>query len=470
MHKKQALVLVCCGAWLLAGCAARRYRSAPIVPAETASRLQARNLGDPGLRTFLEKNGHTFIAWPPTPWNLEMLSLAALYFNPTLDAARGRLLGAQAAVMSAGARPNPSLGLSPGIPSPYLFSLDVTVPVETANKRGHRIQIARNLNEAARFDLADSAWRVRTGVRGALLNYFLASRNLEGLHSEEQVRRAQVKILEERLAVGEIPRPELDAARIELAKTQLAITTAEGQIAQSKAALAASIGIPVSGLQDFEFSWPDLNSPPTPESFSPQTIQRDAVLNRLDVRRSLAEYAAAEADLQLEIAKQYPDLQIGPGYTYEEGNNFFTIGLSMTLPLFNRNQGPIAEAEARRKESGAAFLVTQAQVMAQSEQAYASYKAGLKELVEADQSLRNLQDTQLQMMQHAVSAGEEDQLALNGLQLQAIAVTRARLDALSRAQNALGALEDAVQRPLDPDDAFPFNLDSLNETPAESNQ
>ena len=470
MHKKQALVLFCCGAWLLVGCAAQRYRSAPIAPAETASRLQERNLGDPGLRTFLEKNGNSFTAWPPTRWNLEMFSLAALYFNPTLEAERARLLGAQAAVVSAGARPNPSISLSPGIPSPYLLTLDIAVPVETANKRGHRIQVARSLDEAALFDLADSAWRVRSGVRSALLNYFLDSRNLEALHSEEQVRTAQVKILEERLAVGEIPRPEVDAARIELAKTQLGISTAEGQIAEAKAALAASIGVPLSGLQDFEFSWPDLDSPPSSDLFSRQTIQRDAVLNRLDVRRSLAEYAAAEANLQLEIAKQYPDVQVGPGYTYEEKNNFFTIGVSLTLPLFNRNQGPIAEAQAKRKESGAAFLVTQAQVIAQSEQAYAGYSAALKELAKIDQSLRNLQNSQLQMMQHAVRAGEEDELALKGVQLQASAVTRARLDALSRAQNALGALEDAVQRPLDPDDAFPLNLNSLNQISAEANQ
>jgi hypothetical protein len=109
-------------------------------------------------------------------------------------------------------------------------------------------------------------------------------------------------------------------------------------------------------------------------------------------------------------------------------------------------------------------------VIAQGEHAYASYSAALKELTEADQSLRKLQDSQLQMMQHAVSAGEEDQLAINGLQLQATAVMRARLDALSRAQNALGGLEDAVQRPLDPDDAFTFNLDSLNQIPAEPDQ
>jgi hypothetical protein len=49
-------------------------------------------------------------------------------------------------------------------------------------------------------------------------------------------------------------------------------------------------------------------------------------------------------------------------------------------------------------------------------------------------------------------------------------VARARLDALARAQSALGELEDAVQRPLDPGDMFPINPESpaLNKLPQES--
>jgi len=162
----------------------------------------------------------------------------------------------------------------------------------------------------------------------------------------------------------------------------------------------------------------------------------------------------------LEIAKQYPDIQIAPGYTYEERDNFFTIGLSATLPIFNRNRGPIAEAEAKRKEVAATFLQKQAQVIGDSERALAVYSAALNELVEADQSLRQLQETQLRMTQLAVAAGEEDRLMLNGVQLENAAVARARLDALSRAQIALGDLEDAVQRPLTPGDQFPLNPDS----------
>lgn len=461
MCTKKVRVLALLGTVMLAGCAVRRYQPAPIIPTDSASNLESRSLADSGLQAYLEMNlDRPVTPWPSKSWDLGTLSLAALYFNPTLDVARARVAEAHAAIVTAGARPNPTVSIAPGIPSPYLFSLDFAAPVETAGKRGHRIQFARNLDQAARFDLADSAWKVRSGVRIALLNYLLASRILYLLHSEEQIRGDQVDILAKRFSVGEIPRPEVDLARIELSKAHLAIRNAEGQIAEAKAALAASIGIPVAALEGLDFSWSDLDSPPTAESLSPGQIQRDAILNRLDVRRSLAQYAAAEADLQLEISKQYPDVQIGPGYTYEEKNNFFTLGLSTTLPLFNRNQGPIAEAEARRKEASATFLAKQAQVIGEGERALALYTAALNELAEADQSLHTLQDSQLQVMQQAVRLGEEDRLALNGVQVESSAVARTRLDALARAQTALGQLEDAVQRPLEPGDMFPTEPDS----------
>jgi cobalt-zinc-cadmium efflux system outer membrane protein len=471
MYTKRSIVFLFSATWILSGCAARRYQPAPIVPSDAASRLESRNLNDPGLQAFVQENvGHPAVPWPSETWDLGTLSLAALYFNRTLDAARARVSESQAAIVTAGARPNPTLSVTPGIPSPYLLTLDFAVPIETAGKRGHRIQSARSLEQAARFELADSAWKVRGGVRMALLNYLLAARSLDLLRSEEQVRQDQVTILDQRLSVGEIPRPEVDLARIELSKTHLAISNTEGHVAEAKATLAASIGIPVAGLQGFNFSWSNLDSPPSAESLSPEKIQREAVLNRLDVRQSLAQYAAAEAGLQLEVAKQYPDINIGPGYTYEEKNNFFTLGLSTTLPIFNHNQGPIAEAEARRKEAAAAFSGKQALVIAGSERALALYVAALKELAEADQSLRKLQDTHLQMMQQAVRLGEEDRLSLSGVQIESSVVARARLDALARAQSALGELEDAVQRPLDPGDIFSTDPESptLNKSSQES--
>ena len=362
-------------------------------------------------------------------------------------------------MVTAGSRPNPTLGISPGVPSPYLLTLDFSFPIETAGKRGYRVQGAGNLDHAARLDLADSAWTVLSGVRLALLNYLLASRNLELLRSEEQFRADQVDILDRILSAGEITRLDVDLIRIEHSKIEVAIRAAEGQVAEAKAALAAALGIPVAGLQDAQFAWPDLDTPPSPESLSLAEIQREAVLNRLDVRRSLAQYAAAEADLQLEIAKQYPDINIGPGYTYEERNSFFTVGLSSAIPLFNRNQGPIAEAEARRKEAAAAFLQTQAQVVAKSERALAAYTAALREIAEA-QSLYQLQEIQVQTVQQSIRAGADNRLSLDSVQIQLSVLARARLDAVGHAQRALGDLEDAVQRPLDRTGVFPIQPES----------
>ena len=218
--------------------------------------------------------------------------------------------------------------------------------------------------------------------------------------------------------MGDIARPEMEAGRLGLLNTQVAIHAAQGRVDETQATLAAAIGLPVSAMEHVELSWADFEQPPSGQSLSPSVVQREAVLNRLDVRRALAEYAAAEAALQLEIARQHPDFQIGPGYQYEERNSFFTIGFAATLPIFNRNQGPIAEAEARRKEAAARFVATQAQVIAQSEAALARYRAALQELGEARDSLTKLQGEREQMTTRAIQLGESDRLTLNAVMLE----------------------------------------------------
>ena len=62
-----------------------------------------------------------------------------------------------------------------------------------------------------------------------------------------------------------------------------------------------------------------------------------------------AEYEAAERALALEVAKQYPDLQIGPGYGEQDGDRQFVLGLGIALPIFNANRQGIAESEAQRE-------------------------------------------------------------------------------------------------------------------------
>ena len=457
---------------LMAACApVRRYRPVPLSPTETASSLEARTLLDSGLRHYIEQHGGQKLGtWPPQAWDLRLLTLAALYFNPAMNASRARAAATEAAVITAGARPNPTLSVTPGVPSPYLLGLDFGVPIETAGKRSYRVAEARDLSEAARFDLAETGWKVRSGVRAALLENVMSARALDLARSEESLRATAVDRIQQRFAAGELARPDVDTARLEFLNAQLAVHAAQGRVSETMAALAAAIGIPVAGLEGAHFSWSAWEHPPDSTSLSPGLVQREAVLNRLDVRRALAEYAAAEAALQLEIAKQHPDIEIGPGYQFEESDSFFTVGLAVTLPLFNRNQGPIAEAEARRKQAAAQFLLTQAQIIAQSEAALERYRTAFSELQQAQGVLDQLHNAVEPMVRQTVAAGESDWFSLNGVLLQGSGAAVTRLDALYRVQVALGQVEDAVQIPLEPGDIAPLTPQSpvLNEPSQEA--
>jgi len=442
------------GVWGMAGCApVRRYHPVPISPAATAASLQARSVLAPPVRQFIQENvGHDVNPWPPRAWNLRMLTLAAFYFSPVLAEARAEISAAQAGIVTAGARPNPTFSLQPGMPSPYLFALSFLVPIETAGKRRIRVEQAKDIAREARLTLAEAAWQVRSGVRKELVRYFLATRQLRLLRLQQRLEVLHAALLEQRLAAGEISRPRVDNARLLLLNARVAVEAAEGRVPEARAALAAAVGVPVAGLGGIKLAWPGFDDPPGTKLISRQLIQSDAVLNRLDVRGALAAYAASEAALQLEIAKQYPNFHIGPGYQFEETHNYFTLGYSVTLPIFNRNQGPIAEAEARRKEAAEAFLATQARAIADGEESLARYRASMRVLDGTEKALGQLERVVIPKERRVVAIGQADRLALNAVLLERPALGQAWLAALGRAQSALGALEDAVERPLESGD------------------
>jgi cobalt-zinc-cadmium efflux system outer membrane protein len=446
------VVLVASGI-IAAGCAA--YRPRPIEPAQVEEQFRARSLSDPGLRDFIGTRLGEPPMWPPRAWRLAMLTLAAFYYHPDLEVARTRLATAEAGIVTAGARPNPSVGLTVrydinpmGLPSPWTIPFTFDIPIETAGKRGIRILRAERLTGAARFGLAQAMWQVRSGVRGALLDHLLARSELGLLREEEAVRMDAVRVFERRLSAGDVSRPDVDAARIGLADTRLALRGAAGRVEETRVALAAALGLPVAALDGVPLAWPELEHPPDPDKLQPSSIQRAALLNRLDLQQGLAQYEAAEAALKLEVAKQYPDVRLGPGYVFEEGINKFQIGVSITLPILNRNEGPIAEAEARRQEVAATFSTLQQRVIAETGKALTRYDAAAAELADAETALGLVRQREA-AVDRALELGEEDRVTLVGVQLERVAAARARLAALRGTQVALGALEDSMERPLE---------------------
>ena len=421
---------------------------------------RSRSLMDAGLRDFMDAQpiGKP-TAWPLAELNLDTLTNVAFYFHPDLDTARARIATSAAAVITASTKPNPTVSGSAGYtdagPSPFVLRFGLDWPIETAGKRGYRTARANHLTEAARISLGETAWQVRSRVRSALLEHLLASRELELLRQEIAIRGEAVGIYEKRLAVGEGSRPEVDPSRTALTLLQVSMQRAIGAEKETRAALEASVGLALGALEGVGVAWSSLDQPPAEERVPIRNVQRAGLLNRLDIQRLLAEYAASESALQLEAARQYPDIRIAPGYSFGDGNNSYFMGPTFVLPLRDRSKGTIAEAEARRADIAARFLAQQAAAIDQMERALIRYRAARSEFREADSVLKDLLEDREQRIQRQLQAGEADRLALVSVRVDGAAAARARLSALRAAQSALGALEDAVQFPLEAGVALP---------------
>ncbi len=161
----------------------------------------------------------------------------------------------------------------------------------------------------------------------------------------------------------------------------------------------------------------------------------------------LAEYEATQSALRLQIAKQFPDITLGPGYTYDQGFDLYTFGLSVELPIFNQNQGPIAEAEARRKEAAARFVALQAKIIGDIDRAIASYRGGTRAVATAD-TLVQSQIRRRQQIDRAFRLGEVDRLAVLTTDLEQAVIELARFEAIVQQREALALIEDALQHSM----------------------
>ncbi len=434
------------GLLTLAGCA--HYQPQPLVPETTAADFEARSLADPGLKQFVEANVHRELpGWPLAAWDFEALALTAFYFHPDLDVARARWDVAQAGQVTAGERPNPTASFQPGrragVGPPWLLGLTFNIPIETAGKRGYRLAQARQLTDAARLNLATAAWLVRSRVRRSLLDLQAAREMERTLAQQQTIQTSLVKVLEDQLAAGGASQLEVSRARVAVETTRLAMVDAQQQAAEARAQLAVALGVPARALDGVNLVTDTAAPPP----LSAPEVRRQAVLNRADILGALADYAAAQSALQLEIARQYPDLQLGPGYQLDQNISQWRLGFTAALPVFHQNQGAIAQATARRAEAATRFTALQARVVGEIDRALASYQVVQAKTGAADALLARLRQ-QEELTKAMIAAGEAAKPALLTVQLEYLTAHLARLDAQVRGRLALAALEDAVQGPL----------------------
>jgi cobalt-zinc-cadmium efflux system outer membrane protein len=426
----------------------------PVVPDQALQAFAARSLDEAGLREFFSAN-HTAVPAAGAAWGLEPLALAAFYFNPDLDMARAELATAEAARVTAGERPNPSLALSagynsttsPSLVSPWILTFNLDIPLTTAGKRGHRIAAARSLAQAARYNLAAAAWQVRSRVRASLVELSSVTESETLLAEQEAIEQEIVTLLERQLEAGAVSSNEVTQAHLALAAMQLSRRDAGARVLAGRAQLADAVGITAQALGGVTLSFTDLER--AEAEIPSQEARRQTVLNRADVLAALAEVAASQAALQLELARQYPDINLGPGYEFDQGDNKWIVAISLPLPIVSRNRGPIAEAEARRGAAAARFVAVQAHAVGQVDQAVASYEVAAQAAVAAERMGDDLRSSE-RIARARFEAGEISRLELDGALLERTTAALARLEARVRAEVALGQLEDAMQRSTQP--------------------
>jgi outer membrane protein TolC len=123
-------------------------------------------------------------------------------------------------------------------------------------------------------------------------------------------------------------------ARLAFDGTRLGLEDARRRKAESYVHLAGALGVTAHALDGLSLSFGSFDEPPA--DLPAPSVRRQALLNRPDLLGALAAYEATQADLQLEIARQYPDLHLGPGYQMDQAANKWTLGLPVALPVFNR--------------------------------------------------------------------------------------------------------------------------------------
>ena len=210
--------------------------------------------------------------------------------------------------------------------------------------------------------------------------------------------------------------------------------------------LAFAIGVTVKALHQVELSFDAF--PQDSVTLPSAEIQREALLNRLNIRKALARYDAAEARLKLEIAKQHPDFSLSPGYNWDQGDNRWSLGWTMLLAWINKNEGPIAEANAARELEAKQFEALQASVIDELSGALIKLQ-NTQEMLKKKRSLVELQQIQKSRVFHQFDAGYADQLDTLYAELELLNTSSEVSIAEIQRQQDIGALEDALQKPLD---------------------
>ncbi len=425
---------------VLADCV--RYTPQPIELAAHPAVYRARRLDEPRVLDWVAR-------WAPRPshpvWTDRQLALAALGLRADLARARADWEAAAAGERTARLRPQPGIegtveravSGSDG-QSPWVISLAGLLALEPGGKRGARLQQARARTAIAEAELRSSAWRIARDASAAAValaaaqaDLAQAGREIDALARLEDRERAGFQ--EASLSSAELARTgtEVQAART-------AAAALRSQVLSARAALAGGLAVPLAAVDSLVVAPETEPDCAALAALGADSLASLALSRRPEIGRALAEYALAESEVRLQVARQYPDLDLGPGFIWDQGVHRWTLALSLPNLFGFRNRAAISQAERSRTAAAARVAEAQDGLLAEANAAAARCRGATIEVGAADSEF-TVSSRLADLADSAYRRGETSRLEPA---LAAVSVTRAaRLQHAARLRAVAAAAE-----------------------------
>jgi outer membrane protein, heavy metal efflux system len=280
---------------------------------------------------------------------LLVLETIALERNPTLVQAGAQIRISRGSALQAGLYPNPTVGYSAdqvgaeGTAGEF-HGLFVEQEIVTGGKLG--LSRLKYVQEARQADIQLEAQRYRV-LYSVRLAYFKALVNEKRFQLEQELQANADEVartLSELENVGQANRADVLQSRMELQRSRTHLQTAQRRLQGSREELAAVVGMPelqitaLAGTLDFNLG---------------QVLDRDAALNNLlacspEIRFARAEVVRDRIALEREQVEPIPNvnLRAESGYNFESNDAVAGVEVGVRLPLFDKNQGTIFQAQS----------------------------------------------------------------------------------------------------------------------------
>ncbi len=381
-------------------------------------------------------------------------AVAAVVMNPTLRAARDQVGEAQAQLLIAGILPNPQLSanvdfLAGGktVGEQTATGYGVSWDLRALVMRGREIQAARAETESVALDIAWQEWQTALAAESAV--YDLAALGEQVAKAEEIFNRlsGNADLMKKASAAHEIT--VLDSAAVEASANdaQATLLGLRQELDASRIALNRAIGYPPSSRLRLQagVSLPSKVSVP-----SESALLHGLENRRLDLLALRRGYDSQDAKLRAAIIGQFPNINVGINRATDTGNvGTLGPGISIDLPIFDRNQGQIALESATRQRLRDEYTARLFEARADIAAALADIRGLNARIAQASAALPTLQRL-VQVSQDALTAGNAE---ISGLYTAQNDLTRKSVEILQLRQQlaqARVALETAAAWHISP--------------------